>query len=55
MPVHQLLGGKHRYPWSDWKLWVAQNLPDALDPDPAGKDEDGPGDVPTDGGPAPRG
>ena len=31
--------------WSDWKLWVAQNVPvkypDAMDPDPAEQDEDG--------------
>jgi hypothetical protein len=30
--------------WSDWKLWVAQNVPvkypDAMDPDPSEKDED---------------
>jgi hypothetical protein len=34
--------------WSDWKLWVAQNVPvkypDAMDPDPSELDEDGPGD-----------
>jgi hypothetical protein len=32
--------------WSDWKLWVAQNVPvrypDALEPDPAEKDEEQP-------------
>ena len=32
--------------WSDWKLWVAQNVPvkypDAMDPDPAELDEDSP-------------
>jgi hypothetical protein len=30
--------------WSDWKLWVAQNVPvkypDAMDPDPSEQDED---------------
>jgi hypothetical protein len=35
--------------WSDWKLWVAQNVPvkypDALEPDPAEKDDDGSGDT----------
>ena len=35
--------------WSDWKLWVAQNVPvkypDAMDPDPSELDEDGPGDA----------
>jgi hypothetical protein len=35
--------------WSDWKLWVAQNVPvkypDALDPDPAELDEDGTSDT----------
>jgi hypothetical protein len=35
--------------WSDWKLWVAQNVPvkypDAMDPDPAERDDDGPGDA----------
>jgi hypothetical protein len=32
--------------WSDWKLWVAQNVsvryPDAMEPDPAEQDEEGP-------------
>jgi hypothetical protein len=36
--------------WSDWKLWVAQHVPvkypDAMDPDPAELDEDGPSDTP---------
>jgi hypothetical protein len=35
--------------WSDWKLWVAQNVPvkypDAMDPDPAELDEDGVADA----------
>ena len=35
--------------WSDWKLWVAQNVPvkypDAMDPDPAELDEDSPSDA----------
>jgi hypothetical protein len=40
--------------WSDWKLWVAQNVPvkypDALEPDPAEKDDDGSdGTVPAEG------
>ena len=35
--------------WSDWKLWVAQNVPvkypDAMDPDPAELDEDSSSDA----------
>ena len=36
--------------WSDWKLWSAPHVPvkypDAMDPDPAELDEDGPSDTP---------
>ena len=36
--------------WSDWKLWAAPHVPvkcpDAMDPDPAELDEDGPSDTP---------
>ena len=35
--------------WSDWKLWVAQNVPvkypDALEPDPTELDDDLPSDA----------